>query len=143
MSFLTAFWDSMTYQLAQMLGSMAGAIVQMLLYLLVAYMCWGFLWDRILSKAGYRGKAFIWRFGLLFAPALVVPLDKVLSKEIYQGLGVTASILFYFGVVILAIVPWNRKQKPEPENTKPENVNRDLINLKNKTGIHFKETPKK
>jgi hypothetical protein len=56
---------------------------------------------------------------------------------------VTASILFYFGVVILAIVPWNRKQKPEPENTKPENVNRDLINLKNKTGIHFKETPKK
>jgi hypothetical protein len=143
MSFLTSFWDSMTYHLAQMLGSMAGSIVQILLYLLVAYLCWGFLWDRILIKAGYKGKAFIWRFGLLFAPALVVPLDRVLSREIYQGLGVTASILFYLGVVILAIVPWNRKPKSEPENTKPENLNRDLINLKHKTGIHFKDTQNK
>lgn len=142
MSFLTAFWDSMTYQLASTLGSIWGAVVQVLMYLLVAYLCWGFLWDRILNKAGYHGKAFLWRFGLLFSPALVVPLDKVISKEIYQGLGIGASILFYLGVVILAIVPWNRKAKPEPETTKPENVNRDLINLKNKTGIHFKEPPK-
>ncbi len=143
MDFLTAFWDSMTYQLAQTLGSITGAIVQVLIYLFVAYLCWGFLWDRILSKAGYRGKDFIWRFGLLFCPALVVPLDKVLSKDVYQGLGVTATILFYFGIVILAIVPWNRKVKPETENTKPENVNRDLINLKNKAGSHFKEPPNK
>ena len=142
MSFFTAFWDSMTYQLARTLGSMAGTALQVLLYLFVAYLCWGFLWDRILSKAGYRGKAFIWRFGLLFCPVLVAPLDKVLSIELYQGLGVIASILFYFGVVVLAIVPWNRKVKPEPENTKPENVNRDLVNLKNKAGIHIKE-PKK
>lgn len=142
MDFLTAFWDSMTYQLAQMLGNLTGSIVQVLLYLLVAYLCWGFLWDRILTKAGYKGKAFIWRFGLLVAPALVVPLDKVLSRDIYQGLGVTASILFYFGVVILAIVPWNRKVKTEAENTKPENVNRDLVNLKNQIGIHHKETKK-
>lgn len=142
MSFFTAFWDSMTYQLAKTLGSMAGATLQVLLYLFVAYLCWGFLWDRILSKAGYRGKAFIWRFGLLFCPVLVAPLDNVLSKDIYQGLGVIASICFYLGVVILAIVPWKNKQKVESENTKPENVDRDLINLKNKAGIHFKEPPK-
>lgn len=143
MSFLTSFWDSMTYQLAQTLGSVTGAIVQILLYLLIAYLCWGFLWDRILSKAGYHGKAFLWRFAMLFSPALVLPLDKVLSKDVYQGLGVIATILFYFGVVILAIVPWNRKKKAELETTKPENVNRDLINLKNKIGIHLKEPPKK
>ncbi len=142
MEFFTAFWDSMTNQLAQMLGSVTGAIVQVLIYLLVAYLCWGFLWDRILTKAGYKGKDFIWRFGLLFSPALVVPLDKFLSRNIYEWLAGIATGLFYLGLVILAIVPWNRKQKTEPENPKPENVNRDLINLKNKTGIHFKEPPK-
>lgn len=142
MDFLRVFWDSMTYELARMLGSIAGSVLQVLIYLFIAYLCWGFLWDRILSKAGYKGKAFLWRFGLLFSPALVVPLDRVMSKEIYQGLGLTASILFYLGVVILAIVPWRRKVENEPENTKPENVNRDLINLKHKTGIHFKEPPK-
>lgn len=105
----------MTYQLASTLGSITGAIVQVLIYLLVAYLCWGFLWDRILSKAGYRGKDFIWRFGLLFAPALVVPLDKVLSKDIYQWFAVIATGLFYLGVVILAIVPWNRMGKSEQD----------------------------
>jgi hypothetical protein len=113
MDFFTAFWDSMTYQLAQMLGSLTGGIVQILLYLFVAYLCWGFVWDRILTKAGYRGKDFIWRFGLLFAPALVVPLDKVLSKDIYQWFAVIATGLFYLGVVILAIVPWNRIKSEE------------------------------
>ena len=143
MDFLTVFWNSMTYQLAHMLGSVTGAIVQVLLYLLVAYLCWGFLWDRILTKAGYKGKDFIWRFGLLFSPALVVPLDKFLSRNIYEWFAGIATGLFYLGLVIQAIVPWNKKQKTEPENTKPENVNRDLVNLKNKTGIHFKEPPKK
>jgi hypothetical protein len=108
MDFLISFWDSMTYQLAQMLGSVTGGIVQVLIYLLVAYLCWGFLWDRILTKAGYKGKDFIWRFGLLFAPALVVPLDKILGKDIYLWFAGIATGLFYFGVVILAIVPWNR-----------------------------------
>jgi len=118
MDLLTVFWDSMTYQLARTLGGLAGSIVQIFLYLLVAYLCWGFLWDRILSKAGYRGKAFIWRFGLLFSPALVVPLDKVLSRDLYQGLGVIASICFYFGVIILAIVPWNKTSSKKSEQEK-------------------------
>lgn len=109
---MTAFWDSMTNQLAQMLGSVTGAIVQVLIYLLVAYLCWGFLWDRILTKAGYKGKDFIWRFGLLFSPALVVPLDKVLSKDIYLWFAGIATGLFYLGLVILAIVPWNRIKQP-------------------------------
>lgn len=143
MDFFTVLWDSMTYQLAQTLGSVAGAIVQIFLYLLVAYLCWGFLWDRILTKAGYKGKDFIWRFGLLIAPSLVAPLDKVLSVSIYQGFVLVSTILFYFGVVILAIVPWNRITKIEPEKSKIQNVDRDLINLKNKTGIHFKEPPQK
>jgi hypothetical protein len=116
MSFFTSLWDSMTYQLASTLGSITGAIVQVLIYLLIAYLCWGFLWDRILTKAGYRGKDFIWRFGLLFSPALVVPLDKVLSKDIYQWFAVLATVLFYLGVVILAIVPWSNKPKSEPKN---------------------------
>ena len=44
--------------------------------------------------------------------------------------------------MILAIVPWNNKSKSQPESTKPENVDRDLINLKNKAGSHFKEPAK-
>lgn len=108
MSFLNTFWDSFTSALASTLGSFVGAIVQVLIYLFVAYLCWGFLWDRILTKAGYRGKDFIWRFGLLFSPALIAPLDKVLSKDLYQWFAVFTGLLFYLGVVILAIVPWNR-----------------------------------
>ena len=34
------------------------------------------------------------------------------------------------------------KAKSEPANNKVNFVDRDLINLKNKTGIHFKEPPK-
>lgn len=34
------------------------------------------------------------------------------------------------------------KAKPESSNSKVNSVDRDLINLKNKTGIHFKEPPK-
>ena len=37
MDFLIAFWDSMSYQLVSTLGSVAGAIVQVLLYLFVSY----------------------------------------------------------------------------------------------------------
>lgn len=108
----------MTYQLASTLGSITGAIVQVLLYLFVAYLCWGFVWDRILSKAGYRGKAFLWRFALLCSPVLVAPLDRVLPIDIYRGLGVTSAMLFYFGVVILAILPWENKPKAETESPK-------------------------
>lgn len=35
------------------------------------------------------------------------------------------------------------KAKPEPANNKVNSVDRDLINLKNKIGIHCKEPPKK
>jgi len=35
------------------------------------------------------------------------------------------------------------KAKPEPANNKVNSVDRDLINLKNKIGIHSKEPPKK
>ncbi|MBD2152392.1 hypothetical protein H6F44_20055 [Pseudanabaena sp. FACHB-1277] len=35
------------------------------------------------------------------------------------------------------------KSKPETPKSKVSSVDRDLINLKNKTGIHFKEPPKK
>jgi hypothetical protein len=35
------------------------------------------------------------------------------------------------------------KSKPEPANNKLNSVDRDLINLKNKAGSHFKEPPKK
>ena len=133
----------MTYQLASTLGSITGAIVQVLLYLFVAYLCWGFVWDRILSKAGYRGKAFMWRFALLCSPVLVAPSDRVLPMDIYKGLGVISGLSFYLGVVILAIVPWKNKAKTETENTKEPNFNREIVNLKNKTGIHSKEPPKK
>jgi len=143
MNFLTTFWDSLTYQLTSTLGSIAGAIVQVLLYLFIAYLCWGFVWDRILSKAGYRGKAFLWRFALLCSPVLVAPLDRVLPIDIYKSLGFTSGMLFYFGLVILAILPWKNKPKIETENTKEPNLNREMVNLKNKTGIHYKETPKK
>jgi len=143
MNFLTTFWDSLTYQLASTLGSIAGAIVQVLLYLFIAYLCWGFVWDRILSKAGYRGKAFLWRFALLCSPVLVAPLDKFLPIDMYKGLGVISVILFYFGVVVLAILPWKNKPKTETENTKEPNFNRETVNLKNKIGIHSKEKPKK
>jgi hypothetical protein len=34
------------------------------------------------------------------------------------------------------------KAKSEPANNKVNSVDRDLVNLKNKTGIHFKEPPK-
>jgi hypothetical protein len=143
MNFLTAFWDSLTYQLTSTLGSIAGAILQVLLYLFVAYLCWGFVWDRILSKAGYRGKAFLWRFALLCSPVLAAPLDKFLPIDIYKGLSVISVMSFYFGVVVLAILPWKNKPKTETENTKEPNFNRETVNLKNKIGIHYKETPKK
>jgi len=119
MSFLTAFWDSMTYQLASTLGGIAGAIVQVLIYLFFAYLCWGFLWDRILNKAGYHGKEFLWRFALLCSPVLVAPLDKVLPVDIYIGLSAFTLILFYFGIVILAILPWKNKavaSKPQSKD---------------------------
>lgn len=35
------------------------------------------------------------------------------------------------------------KAKPDPTNNKVNSVDRDLINLKNKAGIHFKEPPNK
>ena len=35
------------------------------------------------------------------------------------------------------------KAKPEPANNKVNSVDRDLVNLKNKAGIHSKEPPKK
>jgi len=118
MDFLIAFWDSMSYQLASTLGSVAGAIVQVLLYLFVAYLCWGFVWDRILSKAGYDGKAFIWRFALLCNPVLVAPLEKFLPIYIYQWLLSISAICLYLGIVILAILPWNNKQKAQTEKVK-------------------------
>ena len=116
MNFLTAFWDSMTYQLSSTLGSIAGAIIQVLIYLFVAYLCWGFLWDRILNKAGYHGKEFLWRFALLCSPVLIAPLDKVLPIDAYKFLAAVTVVLFYFGIVILAILPWNKK----PVASKPQ-----------------------
>ena len=116
MSFLTAFWDSMTYQLASTLGSITGVIIQVLIYLFVAYLCWGFLWYRILNKAGYHGKEFLWRFALLCSPILIAPLDKVLPIEVYKWLAAITVVLFYLGIVILAILPWkNKNTAPKPQ----------------------------
>ena len=66
------------------------------------------------------------------------------------GLGVTftwcvISIFMFHGYDIISKALSNKsddKAKAEPTNNKVNSVDRDLINLKNKTGIHFKEPPK-
>jgi hypothetical protein len=142
MDFFTAFWDGFTRELFRVVGSGFGSILQALLYIFVCYLLWGIIWDRILTKAGYKGNAFKWRFVLLSSPVLIAPIYKFIPYSIYEWIAGVVGVLWYLTLWSLAVMPWNRIAKIEPENTKPENVNRDLVNLKNKTGIHFKEPPK-
>lgn len=114
MEFLTAFWDALTTELFRALGSLFGTILQALLYVLFAYLFWGVLWDRILTKAGYKGKDFQWRFWLLCSPVLVAPLYKVLPYTAYEWLMGISSLGCYLALVALAIMPWNKPEKKEP-----------------------------
>jgi hypothetical protein len=143
MDFFTAFWDAFTTELFRAVGSAFGSILQALLYIFVSYLLWGIIWDRILTKAGYKGDAFKWRFILLCSPVLVAPVYKFFPYSIHEWIGGVIGVSWYLTLWSLAVLPWNRITKIEPEESKTQNVDRDLINLKNKTGIHFKEPPQK
>jgi hypothetical protein len=100
-----AFWNSAITALYQTLGNVFGFIAALLLYLLFGYLAWGLIWDRIITKAGYKGKAFKWRFLLMLSP-LLAPLGEYLPYDARQGFIAVLVGCVYVSLWILALHPW-------------------------------------
>lgn len=111
--FVHSFFTSLSQTLGGMFGSGLAFVVQIILYLLVAYLVWGVIWDRILTKAGFKGKAFVWRFCLLCTPMLMFPLESVLSRTAYQNLAAITGGCIWIGLYSIALFPWQVQPKPE------------------------------
>jgi hypothetical protein len=98
-------------------------------------------------------------FGILIALVITspfVPNSSRYTGRYLQDLEMfSAGVAFTWAVVSIYIFhgydlinnPPSKKSvdkaKTEPANNKVNSVDRDLVNLKNRTGIHFKEPPKK
>ncbi len=79
-----------------------------------------------------------------FAPAYVSPNNSGIfgSIVIFVWVIVTLYMFHAYHLISRSLSPQTDKPKSELPNKKVNCVDRDLINLKNKTGIHFKEPPK-
>lgn len=114
------YWLAISREIGRMFGSVAAVVIELLLYILIAYLFWGLIWDRIITKAGYKGKAFRWRFLMMMAP-LLIPIAKDQSLETQQSFGLVLSMIFYAGLVSLALLPWPNNQKTAPNKTEKSN----------------------
>jgi hypothetical protein len=92
-------------------------------------------------------------FGFVLTTVLILPfIPPYMTSSDSERIGAIAVFswlimtLYMFHGYDLISKPRSKKAvdkaKPEPVNNKVNSVDRDLINLKNKTGIHFKEPPK-
>lgn len=94
----------------------------------------------------------IFGFVITFLVVIVPFVDPYMTRSDTERLVTVASVvwlvitLYMFHGYDLVSRPRSKKSvdkaKSEPTNNKVNSVDRDLINLKNKTGIHFKEPPK-
>lgn len=83
--------------------------------IIITLILWGFMWDRILSKAGFLGKAY-WRiYVMLMSPAVVLifgvlftPSSRLSSEPppLIKVLGTLSFFLAYIGMNIVAFAPW-------------------------------------
>ncbi|OIP78249.1 MAG: hypothetical protein AUK48_02125 [Oscillatoriales cyanobacterium CG2_30_44_21] len=97
---------------------------------------------------------------IIFIPLFIDYRRPISEILIYTGsrssefLGITYTLWFFSALWIYHAISISKdylrkhikkaaKPNLEIPNTKSNSVDRDLINLKNKTGIHFKEPPKK
>jgi hypothetical protein len=113
--------------LAGLLGDFVGRslayILAVLLYLLMIYLVWGIIWDRILTKAGFRGKAY-WRiYSLYIWPPIVLPFAFDWFGE-ESDIGITLSTLavisFFTALYWTALAPWPVHQKRSVKSKKPK-----------------------
>lgn len=121
--------ESFATELAAELGYLSGQAVEFAIaafvYLILVLLFWGLPCERIISKAGYKGKAYWKLLALTVVPVVLCPLISIRYGEdsditlFSVGVGLVS---LYLGLLALAFLPWSvtkeskqfRKQSSAP-----------------------------
>lgn len=106
-------WDAFQEALFRALGSQAGILANRLVVgiiaLLIIFLLWGLLWERLIAKAGFIGRMYWLLFGLFFVPMVIGSAAAAKfgsDANVMEFFSAVFGISTYVGLLILAFFPW-------------------------------------
>lgn len=112
--------EAIAAELGRLLGDLAGRFAAVAFSTVFILIFWALPWDRIISKAGFRGRFYSFLMLLItFPPILLAGIIPFRSNPAEMGLleGIVIAVMgltFYLGLWILAIAPFPKNKNKMP-----------------------------
>ncbi|MGI0488932.1 hypothetical protein ACN4EK_26280 [Pantanalinema rosaneae CENA516] len=108
------FVEMLARALGGALGQTLGQVAAIFLFFGILYLLWGLPWSRVISKLGFRGKAYWLLFWMMFAPVLLGLLANAInSVALTEILSRICGWSLYIGLLIMALVPRPKEKQAE------------------------------
>lgn len=108
------FLEILARSLGGALGQGLGHVASIILFFGILYLLWGLPWSRVISKLGFRGKAYWILFWMMCAPLLLSFLaESIKSTALSEKLMYVSVWSFYIGLLVMALAPRPKGKQTE------------------------------